>query len=105
MRPGVRGQATAYGTPVGIGQMLPATAREMALKNGLPWDQSLYSGTTPEAAAYQAKLGASYLHQGLRETGNVRDALRYYYGGPNRAMWGPKTNAYADQVLGRLTGM
>jgi hypothetical protein len=77
----------------------------MAAKTGLGWRPDLYSGTSPEAAAYQAKLGASYLHEGLKATGNVRDALRYYYGGPNRSMWGPKTNAYADQVLGRLRGM
>ena len=105
MRPGVKGQHTKYGQPIGLGQMLPDTAREMAAKNGLPWDYSLYSGTTPEAADYQAKLGAAYLHEGLRKTGNARDALRYYHGGPNRRLWGPKTNAYADQVLARFRGM
>jgi hypothetical protein len=40
----------------------------------------------------------------LQRTGNVRDALRYYHGGPNRSMWGPKTNAYADSILSRLGG-
>lgn len=105
MRPGVRGQQTPYGTPIGMGQMLPSTAREVAQRTGLGWNPSLYSGNSDAAAAYQAKLSAAYLHEGLRNTGNARDALRYYYGGPNRSMWGPKTNAYADQVLARMRGM
>lgn len=103
-RPGVRGQQTPYGVPLGMTQMLPETAREMARKLGLPWRPDLLTGKTPEAAEYQKRLGRAYFEEGLAKTGNVRDALRYYHGGPNRALWGPKTNAYASAVLGRLGG-
>lgn len=101
-RAGVLGPMTRYGQAIGRTQMLPGTAREMAQKLGVPYDERLLRGTSPEAAAYQDRLGQAYLEQGLQETGNVRDALRYYHGGPNRELWGRKTNAYADQVIGRL---
>jgi soluble lytic murein transglycosylase-like protein len=84
--------------------MLPDTAREMAGKLGLPFNPQLLRSNDPTALGYQHKLGAAYLQEGLQKTGNVRDALRYYHGGPNRKMWGPKTNAYADAILGRLGG-
>ncbi len=85
-------------------QMLPATAQEMAGKLGVPWRPDLLRGTSPEAAQYQLKLGKAYFDEGLRTTGNVRDALRYYHGGPSRSMWGRKTNRYADEVLARVKG-
>jgi soluble lytic murein transglycosylase-like protein len=82
--------------------MLPATAKEMASKIGVPFRPDLLQSNDPAALEYQRQLGAAYLQEGLRKTGNLRDALRYYHGGPNRSMWGPKTNAYADAVLNRL---
>jgi len=85
-------------------QMLPETAKEMAGKLGLPWRPNLLRGTSPEAAEYQKRLGRAYLEEGLARTGNVRDALHYYHGGPNRQQWGPKTRAYASGVIGRLGG-
>jgi soluble lytic murein transglycosylase-like protein len=101
-RPGAVGQQTQYGRAVGSMQLLPSTAQEMARNLGLPWQPQLMTGTTPEAADYQRRLGEAYLQEGLRKTGNPRDALRYYHGGPNRALWGPKTNAYASSILERL---
>ena len=89
---------------LGSTQMLPGTAKEMAAKTGLPFAPSLLRSNDPAALDYQRRLGAAYLQEGLEKTGNVRDALRYYHGGPNRKMWGPKTNAYADAILGRLGG-
>ena len=96
------GQRTAYGTPVGAMQTLPTTAAAMAAKIGVPFSPSRLTSHDPADIAYQRQLGNAYLSEGLAKTGNVRDALRYYYGGPNRKMWGPKTNAYADTVLGRM---
>jgi hypothetical protein len=84
--------------------MLPATAKEMADKLGLPFRPDLLRSNDPVALRYQQALGQAYLREGLARTGNMRDALRYYHGGPDRSMWGPKTNAYADSVLGRLGG-
>jgi hypothetical protein len=101
-RAGIPGQPTPYGTPIGSTQMLPATAQQMATKIGVPWRPDLMAAASPEAAQYQQQLGRAYLQEGLQKTGNYRDAFRYYYGGPNRNMWGPKTNAYADQVMGRM---
>jgi soluble lytic murein transglycosylase-like protein len=83
-------------------QMLPATAQEMAGKVGLPWQPSLMTSASPQGAAYQRQLGEAYFQQALHATGNVPDALRYYHGGPNRALWGPKTEQYARSVLARL---
>lgn len=74
----------------------------MAGKMKLPWRPELLTATTPEAAQYQDVLGRAYYEQGLRETGNVRDALHYYHGGPNRGLWGPKTRRYASEVLARI---
>lgn len=103
-RPGVVGPRTKYGRALGMTQMLPATAREMAGKLGLPWDPALMTDKSDRGAAYQRQLGEAYFQEGLKKTGNPRDALRYYHGGPNRAQWGPKTNAYADEVLARANG-
>jgi soluble lytic murein transglycosylase-like protein len=98
------GQQTPYGVPVGAMQTLPSTAAAMAGKLGVPFNPSRLTSKSPEDIAYQRQLGNAYLQEGLQKTGNVRDALRYYYGGPNRKMWGSKTNAYADTVLGKLGG-
>ncbi len=83
-------------------QMLPDTAKEMATKLGVPWRPDLMTGKSEQAAAYQRALGEAYLAEGLERTGTVQDALRYYHGGPDRKLWGPKTNAYAAEVLRRL---
>jgi hypothetical protein len=98
---GAVGPMTQYGQALGKTQMLPETAAEMARKIGLPFNEQLLRGKTPQAAAYQERLGRAYFEQGLKETGNMQDALHYYHGGPNRKLWGPKTRSYARQVLAR----
>ena len=103
--PGVVGQQTPYGQPLGLMQTLPATAHEMADKLGVPWNPSLLTAKTPEAANYQRTLGNAYLQEGYQKTGNWPDAFRYYYGGPNRTLWGPKTNAYAADAMRRMGTM
>lgn len=97
--PSARGPMTKYGQALGSTQMLPATAEEMARKLGIPFRADLLTSPTEEGKAYQRQLGEAYLQEGFDRTGNARDALRYYHGGPNRQLWGPKTNAYADKVL------
>lgn len=82
--------------------MLPATAEGTAKRLGVPWRPDLMRATSPEGAAYQRALGEAYFQQGMSETGNLRDALHYYHGGPNRRLWGPKTRAYADAVLRKM---
>ena len=70
---------------VGIMQMLPSTARGLGVKD--PYD--------PEQAIRGA---AKYIAEGFDATGNAQDAVRYYHGGPDRRIWGPKTNSYVDKV-------
>jgi soluble lytic murein transglycosylase len=101
---GGNGMAVSPAGALGSTQMLPATAQEMAAKIGLPFRPDLLRSNDPQALQYQQQLGRAYYEEGLAKTGNVRDALRYYHGGPNRALWGPKTNAYADAVLSRVRG-
>jgi soluble lytic murein transglycosylase len=101
---GGRGTAVSPAGALGSTQMLPGTAREMAGKLGLPWRPDLLQSNEPVALQYQQALGSAYLQEGYAKTGSARDALRYYHGGPNRAQWGPKTNAYADSVLRRSGG-
>lgn len=96
------GTAVSSAGALGSTQMLPATAKEMAAKVGLPFRPELLRSNAPQALAYQRKLGEAYLREGLEKTGNLRDALRYYHGGPDRKMWGPKTNAYASSVLATM---
>lgn len=98
---GAVGPKTPWGNALGLMQTLPETAKEMAGKLGLPWQPHLLTDKSPTGAQYQRTLGEAYLQEGLQKTGNIRDALRYYHGGPNRKMWGPKTNGYADSILSK----
>ena len=99
-RAGVVGPQTAYGRAEGKTQMLPATAKATAKRIGVVWRPELMTDDSPEADEYQTRLGQAYLQEGLEATGNLPDALRYYHGGPDRKLWGPKTEAYAKSVLG-----
>lgn len=101
-RAGVQGPQTQYGRALGLTQLLPATAKEMAGKIGAEWRPELLRGTSKEASDYQRALGEAYLQEGLDKTGNLRDALHYYHGGPNQQLWGKRTRKYADQVIDRL---
>jgi hypothetical protein len=96
---GIVGPQTQYGRAKGGFQMLDATAQAMARKEGLPWRADLMTAPTQEGQDYQRQLANAYLQEGLQRTGNVRDALKYYHGGPNRKLWGPKTDAHAEKVL------
>lgn len=101
-RVGVIGPDTRYGNAEGLGQVLPSTGAGVAKSLGITWQPDLMTGTTPAAAAYQRKIAQGYLDEALNATGNVTDALKYYHGGPNRAIWGPKTNAYAAEILRQM---
>jgi hypothetical protein len=101
-RPGVLGPQTRYGQAQGLTQMLPATAEAVAKKLGVPWRPDLMTGTSKSAAEYQRALGQAYLEEGYGATGNIRDALHYYHGGPSKKLWGPKTRRYADSVISRM---
>lgn len=96
---------TKYGQPLGMTQLLPETAREMAGRLGLPFRENLLRGKSPEAAEYQKRLGRAYFEQGLKaHGGDLRKGLMYYHGGPDQRLWGPKTRRYADSVISRMRG-
>ena len=101
-RAGVVGPQTQYGQAQGLTQVLPSTAQGLAKRLGVPYRADLMSGTSEAAQQYQSAIGQAYLDEALDKTGNVTDALKYYHGGPNRRIWGPKTNAYANGILRRL---
>lgn len=101
-RAGISGPQTQYGTAQGMTQVLPATAQGVAKRLGVPYRPDLMTGTSKEAAQYQQAIGQGYLEEALSKTGTVEEALKYYHGGPNRRLWGRKTNAYAADVLRRL---
>jgi hypothetical protein len=99
------GPMTQWGQAFGSTQMLMGTAEEMARKLGVPWRPDLMRGDTPNALAYQQRLGQAYLQEGLdRYGGDPEKALMYYHGGPDEKIWGPKTRDYAASVL-RRAGM
>lgn len=101
-RAGVLGPQTDYGRAEGLTQMLPATAEAMARKLGIAWNPALMRENSPKAKAYQERLGRAYFEEGLQKYGNVEDALRYYHGGPNEDLWGPKTEAHVRAVMSRV---
>jgi hypothetical protein len=58
---------------------------------------------TPEGRAYQTQLSRGYALEAWQATGgDPANAARYYYGGPNRKIWGANTNAYAQNIMARL---
>lgn len=98
------GTAVSYKGARGSTQLMPPTAKEMASKLGLAFMPQMLNSNDPKALRYQRALAEAYFTEGLSKHGNLRDALRYYHGGPDTAQWGPKTNAYADAILSRLGG-
>lgn len=97
------GPQTDYGRAEGSTQMLPATAEAMARKLGIPWNPALMRENSPRAKAYQERLGRAYFDEGLEKYGgDPEKALAYYHGGPNEDLWGPKTQAHVQAVMGRV---
>ena len=108
----VIGQETGfrYGVPnmqgsgaMGVGQQMPATAKALAARIGLPYRPDLMGSTTPEARQYQDAITEAATKEAWQATGgDPRAAAMYYHGGSNRRIWGPKTRQYAENVLARI---
>lgn len=79
-------QLTPTGEPVtspkgaiGIAQVMPDTAKEVAANNGIEWDDNKYKTD----AVYNAKLGKLYFDQQLKSNGgNLAMAYAAYNAGP-----------------------
>lgn len=88
---------------MGVGQVMPATARTLAARLGLPYRPDFMAGTDPAARQYQDRITDAAAREAWQAGGgDPRRAAMYYHGGSNRRLWGPKTSAYAASILGRL---
>lgn len=86
------GPRTRWGHAYGPGQMLCGTARTL----GEP-----VCGRLTRDPYRALDLAAIYFKQGYAATGSWAGAARYYHGGPNTRLHGPKTAAYAHAVTSR----
>ena len=101
-----------YGIPnaqgsgaMGIGQVMPATAKALSARLGMTYRPELMGGTTPEAQQYQDAITEAAAQEAWKASGgDPRTAAMYYHGGSNRHAWGPKTRRYAEEVLARIGG-
>lgn len=90
---------------LGAYQLMPPTAKSLAGRLGLPWQPELMTANTPEAKQYQDALGGAAIQEAVNASGgDLATAAKYYHGGSNRAVWGPKTEQYARDVAGRMGG-
>ena len=87
----------------GIGQIMPDTAKSLSRKLGVPYRPDLLAGTSPEAQQYQNTLTNAALQEAWNYGGgDVRKAAAYYFAGPDRKGWGPKTRRYGDDIVRRM---
>ena len=88
---------------MGVGQVMPDTARTLAARAGLPYRPDLMAGNSPEARAYQDKITEGALKEAWTfGGGDARRAAHYYFGGSDQKKWGGKTRRYGNDILGRL---
>lgn len=87
----------------GLGQIMPDTGRALATRLGVPFRLDLLRGTSPEARQYQDRLTQEALREAWQYGGgDPRRAAHYYFAGPNRSGWGPKTRQYGEDILRRM---
>ncbi len=99
-----------YGVPnaegsgaMGVGQVMPDTGRVLAQRAGLPWRPDLMAGTGPDAQAYQDKITEGAAREAWAYgKGNPQLAAYYYFAGPDKGKWGPKTRQYGVDILRRI---
>ena len=84
--PGAIGPMTKYGKAQGMFQFLPSTAKSY--------------GIDPLDPTQAANATAKMLAENLRKFGTLEQAIMAHHGGPNTKIWGPKTRAYGDSVMG-----
>jgi hypothetical protein len=99
-----------YGIPnaegsgaMGIGQIMPDTARAIAKRIGLPYRPELLGGTDEASREYQDALTAEATKEAFDYgKGDPQLAAQYYFAGPNKKGWGPKTQQYGSDIMRRL---
>lgn len=93
---------------MGLGQVMPETARVLSQRLGLPYRPDLLKSTTPEAQQYQNRITDAAVREAWDAGGagkDVRTSAHYYFGGSDRDKWGPKTQRYGGDILSRLAAM
>lgn len=86
-RPSIVGDPTKYGRAKGLMQYIDSTAAGMGIN---PFD--------PEQAVDAA---AKQFRQRLDKGNSIEDAVMAHHGGDDRKQWGPLTNKYRADVLGK----
>lgn len=88
---------------MGIGQIMPDTAKALSARLGIPYQPNLLRGTSPQAMQYQDRLTDAALQEAWRAGGgNAEQAARYYFAGPDKSGHGPKTDQYGRDILRRM---
>lgn len=91
---------------MGAYQIMPETGRALAQRLGLGWRPDMMSKDDPASRRYQDALGAAAIQEAIdASNGNPEDVFSYYYGGSNRANWGPRTSQYTMEMMDRIGGV
>jgi hypothetical protein len=99
-----------YGVPnaqgsgaMGIGQIMPDTAKALARRLGLPYNPALLAGTGREAREYQDALTEAATQEAWKYgRGDVSKAAAYYQAGPNKKGWGKDNAQYRKDIARRM---
>ena len=88
---------------MGLGQIMPDTARALSSRLGMPYRPDLLAGTGPQARQYQDRLTEAAVREAWNYGGgDIRKAAAYYFAGPDRKGWGPKTRRYGNDIIRRM---
>ena len=89
--PNAVGPETKWGTAKGIMQYLDSTSKGL--------------GINPLDPAQAIDAAAMQLRQRLDAGDTMEDAFKHHHAGPNRNIWGSKTEAYGSDVLGKMSAI
>lgn len=88
---------------MGAYQVMPATAKTLAERLGLPWRPELMTASTADGRQYQDAIGHAAVSEAVDASGgDPAVAASYYHGGSDQSKWGPKTRQYAQEVVAKL---
>lgn len=88
---------------MGLGQIMPDTARALAKRLGLEYRPDLLAGKSKEAQDYQIALTNAATEEAWNYgKGDPSKAAAYYFAGPNQKGWGEKTRKYQSDILSKL---
>ena len=88
---------------MGLGQIMPDTARALSKRLGLPYRPDLLAGKSKEAQDYQIALTNAATEEAWNYGGgDPSKAAAYYFAGPDKSKWGEKTRKYQSDILSKL---